>query len=138
MLAVQIVTENAKMVMFTSLVVLLGIICVVANIDYYSENGSMIPVVINTWPFTNATQNGKNSHVTIEIGGGFRCDNCIRRVWKRLASLLKFYRISHFLDELLDKSVACEKKCDLRQAGKQSTVVEYGPGTDKVWMHSHL
>jgi hypothetical protein len=80
MLAAQILNENAKMVMFTSLVVLLGIICVVANIDTYSENRSMIPVVINTWPFTSATQSGKNSHVTIEIRGGFRCDNCIRRV----------------------------------------------------------
>jgi hypothetical protein len=48
--------------MFTSLVVLLGIICVVGNIDSYRENGNMIPVVINTWPFTNATQNGKNSY----------------------------------------------------------------------------
>lgn len=78
MLAARMVTENTRMVMFTSFVVLLGIICVVANIDCYDENGSMIPIVINTWPFTNATQSGKNSHVTIEIGGGFRCDNCIR------------------------------------------------------------
>jgi hypothetical protein len=66
MLAAQILNENAKTVMFTSLV-LLGIICVVAKMDTYSENRSMIPVVINTWPFTNATQSGKNSHVTIEM-----------------------------------------------------------------------
>jgi hypothetical protein len=78
----RMVTENTRMVMFISFVVLLGIICVVANIDSYDENGSMIPIVINTWPFTNATQSGKNSDVTIEIGGGFRCDNCIRRVCK--------------------------------------------------------
>jgi hypothetical protein len=73
-------TENTRMVMFTSLVILLGIICVVANIDSYSENESMIPIVINTWPFTNATQSGKNSHVTIEIGGECRCDYSVRRV----------------------------------------------------------
>jgi hypothetical protein len=59
MLAARMLIENTKMVMFTSLVVLLGIICVVANIDSYNENGSMIPIVINTWPFTNATQSGK-------------------------------------------------------------------------------
>jgi len=82
MLATRMLTENTRMVMFTSFVVLLGIICVVANIDSYDENESMIPIVINTWPFTNATQSGKNSHVTIEIGGGFRCSNCIRRVCK--------------------------------------------------------
>ena len=82
MLAVGVLTENAKMVMFTSLVILLGIICVVANIDSYDENESTIPIVINTWPFTNATQSGKNSHVTIDISGEFRCDNCIRRVCK--------------------------------------------------------
>jgi len=82
MLAAGMLTENTRIVMFTSLVILLGIICVVANIDSYNENGSVIPIVINTWPFTNATQSGKNSHVTIEIGGGFRCDNCIRRVCK--------------------------------------------------------
>ena len=82
LLAARMLTENSRMVMFTSLVVLLGIICVVANIDSYNEKGNMIPVVINTWPFTNATQSGKNSHVSVEIVVGFRCGNCSRRVCK--------------------------------------------------------
>ena len=82
MLAARMLTENTRMVLFTSLIVLFGIICVVGNTDSYNENGSMIPIVINTWPFTNATQSGKNNHFTIEIVGGFRCDNGIRRVCK--------------------------------------------------------
>lgn len=46
--------------MFTSLA-LLGIICVVANIDPYNHSRNVAPVVINTWPFTNATQNAWNT-----------------------------------------------------------------------------
>jgi hypothetical protein len=100
MLATRMLTENARMVMFISFVVLFGIICVVANIDSYDENESMIPIVINTWPFTNATQSGKNSHVTIEIGGGFRCSNCIRWV-----ALPKFHRNCSFFS--MNASIKC-------------------------------
>jgi hypothetical protein len=63
LLASRKLTASTRMVMFTSLA-LLGIICVVANIDPYNHSRNVAPVVINTWPFTNATQNGKNSHVT--------------------------------------------------------------------------
>lgn len=38
---------------------------IVAIVNYHDQTLNMIPVVINTWPFTNATQNGKYSNVII-------------------------------------------------------------------------
>jgi hypothetical protein len=60
LLKVRMFTGNTNAIIFIQLI---GIICVTGSINYHEQNWTMIPVVINTWPFTNATQNGKNNHV---------------------------------------------------------------------------
>ncbi|KDR17001.1 N(4)-(Beta-N-acetylglucosaminyl)-L-asparaginase [Zootermopsis nevadensis] len=49
---------NTKAIIFILLVVLMGIVAIV---NYHDQTLNMIPVVINTWPFTNATQNAWNT-----------------------------------------------------------------------------
>jgi hypothetical protein len=55
--------KNARAIIFVLLFVVLGIVCITGSIKYYNRNWEKIPVVVNTWPFINATQSGKNNHV---------------------------------------------------------------------------
>lgn len=56
-------TENAFWILFSMSVVSFGLVIFMGVVDvYHSEKEELkrrIPLVINTWPFTNATAKGK-------------------------------------------------------------------------------
>jgi hypothetical protein len=52
---------NLRDIIFVFVFGFLGIAWITGSMNYNFQSLEKIPVVINTWPFINATQSGKNN-----------------------------------------------------------------------------